>query len=418
MKLEKPRIERGFTLVEILIVIAIISVISVVVVVMINPAEQFKTTRDSQRIADLSLIDLTLTELTTVLRRYDLGSSNTVYVSLSDTSPTCENLLGDLPSLPDGWSYGCVTAENLRKIDGTGWIPVDFTRIPGISAFSVLPIDPKNEAEGGLYYTYVSGSWEITAMLESKKYLEESASKNGSGFFSFQVGNNIDATPSVMWSRIPQGNSCLEISQKWNNTTDSFYLIKPGNLSSFEVFCDMTNDSGGWTLVNDDLVDSINIQNSLVETDYDKNGGVIITSTATETGCGGPTSGTTIKIINDMPWTNIRHIGEFYSRSSCWSINGIEHYGGQSGHGNLITYNPSIDTMRNCYLTCEQPQFSNFTQRCDNDDGNFFRFNDSSWKRFETILRRDDVGKVSGIAVGVSCNQLTTKWRSSKIYVR
>lgn len=193
LKLLKPEIiksKKGFTLVEILVVIAIISVISVVVVVVINPAEHFKSARDSQRIADLNLIDLALTELTTSVRRYDLGSSNKVYISLPDTSPDCENILNDLPLLPEGWSYGCTTAENLRKIDGSGWIPVDFTKITFGSSMSTLPVDPKNTAENELFYTYTPGSWHLTAKLESEKQSGE-MEKTGNNSLRYDVGSNL-----------------------------------------------------------------------------------------------------------------------------------------------------------------------------------------------------------------------------------
>lgn len=48
--------KKGFTLIEILVVIGIIGILATVVLVAVNPSRQFKQARDSQRVANINTI--------------------------------------------------------------------------------------------------------------------------------------------------------------------------------------------------------------------------------------------------------------------------------------------------------------------------------------------------------------------------
>src|SRR5688572_29603463 len=52
----KKNTRRGFTLIEILVVIGIIAVLAGVVLIAINPGRQFKLARDSQRLSNVTAI--------------------------------------------------------------------------------------------------------------------------------------------------------------------------------------------------------------------------------------------------------------------------------------------------------------------------------------------------------------------------
>lgn len=56
MKIKQINKEKGFTLIEILVVIGIIGILATVVLVAVNPSRQFKQARDSQRVANVNTI--------------------------------------------------------------------------------------------------------------------------------------------------------------------------------------------------------------------------------------------------------------------------------------------------------------------------------------------------------------------------
>ena len=155
----------AFTLIELLIVIGVLAILATVSILVINPAQMIAQSRDARRLTELKGLNsaLSLAEINNL----SLGVGNTVYVSLPGPS-NCSGL--GLPDLPVGWFYACSTSANYKKVDGSGWIPVNFGLISSGSPFSVLPVDPVNAVAAGNYYTYVTGgSYELTAVLESDK---------------------------------------------------------------------------------------------------------------------------------------------------------------------------------------------------------------------------------------------------------
>ena len=182
---------RGFTLIELLIVIGILSVLATVVLMVLNPAQMMKESRDANRMAEIQSINKALLYFQGA-GGTSMGSHNVVYVSLPSDQTDCSDL--GLPSPGAGYTYACSNSTNYRKIDGTGWIPVDLTSIQNSlgNMFSNLPIDPVNTVANDYYYTYIVGSWTVSATIESTKFLAANAANDGGQSGTrFEVGNEL-----------------------------------------------------------------------------------------------------------------------------------------------------------------------------------------------------------------------------------
>jgi prepilin-type N-terminal cleavage/methylation domain-containing protein len=278
-------LSRGFTLVELLIVIAILAVLAAAVVIVLNPAELLAQARDSQRITDLKTLKDAIDIFVVDNPSASLGTAERVYISLPDTSLTCANI--SLPTLPAGWTYNCVTSANLRNTDGTGWVPLNLGTIFGGTPIPYLPLDPSNDLATGRYYTYtMGGSYQLSALMEAEKSF---AMKDGGRYVEmFEVGSDLSLLPV---SRDPslvgywtfegtgsisngQTTGLTDSSGRGNNGTAmnadgtglSFISGKSGNAAQFSGINDYVNvphsssldirdelTAGAWVKMNDSI---------------------------------------------------------------------------------------------------------------------------------------------------------------------
>ncbi|HEX8994145.1 MAG TPA: type II secretion system protein [Candidatus Paceibacterota bacterium] len=220
---------RGFTLLELLIVIAIIAVLSVALILVINPAETLKKSRDAQRISDLATLKTALGLVLTASSTpylgtvsgtdYCLNGNATAQIFYSYNGTTCHPTTVTAGADANGsfvaaGSDGkCVTTPS--NIDGTGWLPVNFTWLPGGSPISNLPVDPVNTITNtgavtgtDLVYRYAcqstggtkpSNVFEVDATLESQAYTvtdPKPANDGGDSSTYYEVGTDLKLLPT------------------------------------------------------------------------------------------------------------------------------------------------------------------------------------------------------------------------------
>ena len=186
---------KGFTLIELLAIVAILATIITATVVVMNPIEMLRQAEDTVRLNDFNSIHQTLNLFQSNRPGDSIGVPNIVYVSIPSDSPTCVGL--GLPALPSGWAYRCVTTANLRNINGTGWIPVNFTTITGRIPLTTLPIDPINTATSGNYYAYVTNgtSWALATIMGSRRHAPSALRDGGPDLARYEVGTNLTIAP-------------------------------------------------------------------------------------------------------------------------------------------------------------------------------------------------------------------------------
>ncbi len=177
---------KGFTLVELLVVIGILAILTAAVVIILNPAELLRQARDSQRFTDLDAVRNAISlYLADRGSSANIGNSSLCYIYDSATSTA---LCGGR------FATGTTTSSAARTVAGSGWIPINFSAISSGSPLSVLPVDPSNGAT--YYYAYKGNStsydFEINAVLESTKYVgDKDANDGGNSSSIYEVGSDL-----------------------------------------------------------------------------------------------------------------------------------------------------------------------------------------------------------------------------------
>lgn len=164
---------KGFTLLELIIVIGIVAILGTVSVLVLNPAQLFAQARDTSRISDLSTINNALSLYLTDVASPDLNDAGGALTCGTEFGATFEGATELFTGSP---TQAPMTATT--SVLGTGWVSVGFDDMTGGSPLASLPLDPTNDATYNYQYgcNNTTKTYELNANLESTKYVQDGAS--------------------------------------------------------------------------------------------------------------------------------------------------------------------------------------------------------------------------------------------------
>lgn len=153
---------KGFTLVELLVVVAIIAILAAVVAIAVNPFEIAKRTRDTTRLKDLdtirSAVNLLIAQSTT-------RSADTIFKD----------------------SAGHDSKTGTTACDGTGWVAVDLC-----TNLAALPRDPVNDDTYKYEFKHANGEFELRGKLESQEMRDQRYTADGGDDIDFyEIGGRL-----------------------------------------------------------------------------------------------------------------------------------------------------------------------------------------------------------------------------------
>jgi prepilin-type N-terminal cleavage/methylation domain-containing protein len=183
------KFKKGFTLVELLVVIGILAILTAAVVVVLNPAELLKQARDAQRLSDFDALRsaIALYLSTAPTPTFNIATSSVAFAMVGST---CHGMSANV---------SCSTRTS-TAIDGNGWVPINFKELENIglsSPLSSLPRDPINNVT--YYYAgafeQANKYYELDTVLESNKYNIRMQTDGGNNNSVYEVGTK----PGLNW---------------------------------------------------------------------------------------------------------------------------------------------------------------------------------------------------------------------------
>ncbi len=263
------------------------------------------------------------------------------------------------------------------------------------------------------------------AAIASDASIENEASVEGDAADATAPDGSPDGSPDAGETFV----SCAAAKAVLPFAADGPQTIDPdgvGPLPPFAAWCDMTQDGGGWMLVNADMLANTSAVAATEVRSMGDHDGMVIRVFANNVGCGmgGPRTEHRFVLKDPVPWTRIRVHQIFAGEAGCW------HIWGASGGGmlgvNLTAFTAGTDIIRDAVRMggSAGDAFDGMLTRCDSDPANFWFYGTTELRSATVVLRRPAPNEPSGIATGADCSKVApgssspTWWEYRDIYVK
>jgi prepilin-type N-terminal cleavage/methylation domain-containing protein len=162
---------KGFTLIELIVVIAIIAVLAGVVMVILNPAAILEKARDTKRMEDLDTLN------------------KVIHLAVLDEEIALQNTSGVCPTCRSN----ALPSPEIQDIGGvTGWVKYETIGDIGLGKFlPALPVDPLNNDDYHYSFASTETGWEINAKLESPDNQYAMETDGGDDPNMYEMGTNL-----------------------------------------------------------------------------------------------------------------------------------------------------------------------------------------------------------------------------------
>lgn len=206
-------INKGFTLIEILIVLSLILIIFSTTSQIFKPLDYLKKSRDIKRISDLKSLEIAINTYLLSTSSPNLGPSNkavdeinpTIFISVPFEKEDIRNqtLIWNSKT----YYFSQSSSTDYLKNNGLGWIPINLTNMIYQPLFS-YPVDPINSYNNKFFYSYIfkksDSTFEINANLEYQNYKfngieDKTSSDTGDNLYILEAGNNKTLMPNNLY---------------------------------------------------------------------------------------------------------------------------------------------------------------------------------------------------------------------------